>query len=204
MISILNYGIGNINAFANIFSKLNVHYNIVNNKSDLSKAHKILFPGVGSFDNAINLLNISGLRDTLEHLVIQKEIPILGVCVGMQMFAESSEEGILGGLGWLNAKVKKIQANSSLIVPHMGWNNIEECKQHYLLNGLSNEAYFYFLHSYYFDSYEIDEIVSKTNYGNLFDSIVCKKNIIGVQFHPEKSHNFGLQLLNNFANYTTC
>lgn len=199
MISILNYGVGNIKAFVSVFTRLNISFNIVNNKSDLIKSKKILFPGVGSFDNAMHLLNLSGMRDSLEDLVINKEVPILGVCVGMQMFAQKSEEGEISGLGWINAHVKKIQYNNNLIVPHMGWNNINIKKKHFIIDSLSNESIFYFLHSYYFQCFDEEESICNTNYGNHFDSIISKNNIIGVQFHPEKSHNAGLTLLNNFA-----
>ena len=143
MISILNYGVGNIKAFASVFTRLNVSFNIVNNKSDLIKSKKILFPGVGSFDNAMNLLNLSGLRDDLEDLVINKEVPILGVCVGMQMFAQKSDEGEISGLGWVNANVKKIQSNDKLIVPHMGWNNFNINSSHFIIDNLSKDSFFY-------------------------------------------------------------
>ena len=204
MISILNYGVGNIKAFASVFTRLNVSFNIVNNKSDLVKSKKILFPGVGSFDNAMQLLNLSGMRDGLEDLVINKEVPILGVCVGMQMFAQKSEEGEISGLGWINANVKKIQSNNKLIVPHMGWNNINIKRNHFIIDSISNDSFFYFLHSFYFDCFDDEESICNTIYGTKFDSIICKKNIIGVQFHPEKSHGAGLTLLNNFANLNIC
>ena len=204
MISILNYGVGNINAFASVYTRLNISFNIVNSKYDLLKAKKILFPGVGSFDNAMNLLNISGMRDGLEDLVINKEVPILGVCVGMQMFAQKSDEGGISGLGWINANVKKIQANDKLIVPHMGWNNININSSHFILDSLSNDSFFYYLHSYYFDCFDKKESICTTVYCTAFDSIVCKKNIIGVQFHPEKSHGTGLTLLNNFSKLSIC
>ncbi len=204
MISILNYGVGNIKAFASVFTRLNVSFNIVNNKSDLIKSKKILFPGVGSFDNAMNLLNLSGLRDDLEDLVINKEVPILGVCVGMQMFAQKSDEGEISGLGWINANVKKIQSNDKLIVPHMGWNNFNINSSHFIIDNLSNDSFFYFLHSYYFDCFDKKESICTTVYGTAFDSIVCKNNIIGVQFHPEKSHGTGLKLLNNFSKLSIC
>lgn len=204
MISILNYGVGNIKAFASVFTRLNVSYNIVNNKSELIKSKKILFPGVGSFDNAMNLLNLSGMRDDLEDLVINKEVPILGVCVGMQMFAQKSDEGEISGLGWINANVKKIQSNDKLIVPHMGWNNINKNTTHFIVDSLSNESIFYFLHSFYFDCFDKKESICTTVYGTEFDSIVCKKNIFGVQFHPEKSHGTGLTLLNNFSKLSIC
>jgi len=204
MISILNYGVGNIKAFASVFTRLNVSFNIVNNKSELIKSKKILFPGVGSFDNAMNLLNLSGMRDDLEDLVINKEVPILGVCVGMQMFAQKSDEGEISGLGWINANVKKIQSNDKLIVPHMGWNNINKNTTHFIVDSLSNESIFYFLHSFYFDCFDKKESICTTVYGTEFDSIVCKKNIFGVQFHPEKSHGTGLTLLNNFSKLSIC
>jgi glutamine amidotransferase len=199
MITIVNYGIGNIKAFANVFTRLNIPYNVASNKNDLKHATKILFPGVGSFDNAITLLNHSGMRDTLENLVMNNNIPILGVCVGMQMFASNSEEGKIDGLGWIDATVNKIPNQNGLITPHMGWNNIIDNCSNILLDGITNESYFYFLHSYYFNCFDDSCITVNSNYGIEFSSIVIKNNIYGVQFHPEKSHNAGMNLLNNFS-----
>ena len=204
MISILNYGIGNISAFSNLFDRLNVPFNIVSTKSELLKSQKILFPGVGSFDNSMSKLNNSGLRNSLEDLVIKKKVPILGVCVGMQMFAENSEEGNLEGLGWFNANVRKFNTSPNILVPHMGWNNISIQKNHIITNDLSQESFFYFLHSYYFSCKNTQDIVCNTTYGSEFSSIVNKNNITGVQFHPEKSHSAGQILLSNFASFELC
>ena len=122
----------------------------------------------------------------------------------MQMFAQKSDEGEISGLGWINANVKKIQSNDKLIVPHMGWNNINKNTTHFIVDSLSNESIFYFLHSFYFDCFDKKESICTTVYGTEFDSIVCKKNIFGVQFHPEKSHGTGLTLLNNFSKLSIC
>ena len=202
MMTIIDYGVGNIKAFCNIFDRQNIPYKVASSNATLIDASRIIFPGVGSFDNAMNLLNNSGMRDTLEKRVISDGIPILGICVGMQMFANYSEEGKQIGLGWIDSSVIKFKSEANFPLPHMGWNNIENIHQHIIFEGLSKESYFYFLHSYYFKANNVSNILANTSYGIDFTSVVIKDNIIGVQFHPEKSHDSGTRLLLNFNKFS--
>ena len=201
MISIINYGLGNVLAFYNIYKKLNIESQVVSSSSELESATKIILPGVGSFDWAMDKLNKSGMRETLDHLVLEKKIPVMGICVGMQMMANSSEEGQKEGLGWFDAKVKKIKSDKKIDLPHMGWNDINIKNDNTLFQGLQNNARFYFLHSYYFETYEDECILSETNYGGLFTSAAKKNNIFAIQFHPEKSHQWGECILKNFSKH---
>jgi len=195
MIGILDYGLGNIRAFANIYKNLNMGYTFITKKDDFNKVTKIILPGVGAFDYAMSKLNSSGLREKLDEYVLEKKIPIIGICVGLQMLANSSEEGRLEGLGYIPAKVKKFNIN--LPLPHMGWNDIKNIKENRLLENLK-DAKFYFLHSYYFETDE-KYVLAKAEYEIEFDCIVNKDNIYGIQCHPEKSHHFGINLLKNFG-----
>lgn len=203
MITIINYGLGNIFAFVNVYKRLNIPVTIASRKEELKNVGKIILPGVGAFDHAMTLLQKSGMKDSLDELVLQKKIPVLGICVGMQILARSSEEGKLPGLGWIDAVVKKFDA--SLIIhktrlPHMGWNTINPINSERLLNNLNDSSRFYFLHSYYFLCHDSNNEIAKTEYGLSFCSSVRYGNIYGVQFHPEKSHENGILLLNNFSN----
>lgn len=202
MITIIDYGIGNISAFQNVFSRLNISSKVAKNKSDLKNTSKIILPGVGSFDYAINQLNYSGMRDKLDELVLLEKIPVLGVCVGMQIMGRNSEEGYSEGLNWIDGEVLKF--DESLIrhrvkLPHMGWNEAESIKTNDLFQGLDNNSIFYFLHSFYFKCREEDNTIAVSDYGISFSSAINFQNIYGIQFHPEKSHNNGEKLLKNFA-----
>ena len=201
MIAIINYGLGNINAIYTVYKNLDIPVKIASTSSDLVNSDKLILPGVGSFDYAMEKLDKSGMKDTLNDLILNGRKDILGICVGMQMLAKSSEEGNLPGLGWLDADVKKFNQNIDyeLSIPHMGWNNITPKKESPLLTGLDNNSYFYFLHSYYFEAHDNTNIVSTTKYGFDFVSTINNKNIYGVQFHPEKSHQSGIQLLKIFS-----
>lgn len=198
MIAIVNYGVGNIKAFENVYRLLNIPVLIASSEKDLELATKIILPGVGSFDSAMKKLNLSGMRPMLESKVFKEKIPLLGICVGMQMFADDSEEGTVPGLGWINGKVKKLPLSSNLPLPHMGWNSVLNTKDSLLLKEMPDSR-FYFLHSYYFQSSQDSNIVAVTNYGCNFPCAIASENIYGVQFHPEKSHGQGIQLLKNFS-----
>jgi glutamine amidotransferase len=202
MITIIDYGVGNINAFYNIYKNLGISVKVAKSSKDLTGASKLILPGVGHFDYAMSKFKDSGMIDNVTEMVLNNNIPILGICVGMQMLAQSSEEGVLPGLGWIDGEVKKI--DSSLLkqttrLPHMGWNDINVRKQTPLFTGLENSSKFYFLHSYYFNCHNNQDIISSSFYGEDFTSSVNYLNIFGVQFHPEKSHNNGIKLLENFS-----
>jgi len=203
MITIIDYGLGNINAIHTVYKDLNIPVTVASNLSELDNSEKFILPGVGTFDFAMEKLNRSGLRDKLDKLVNENGVPILGICVGMQMMMGRSEEGQMDGLGWVKGDVlhfKNIKPDDKKTdVPHMGWNNITPKRENPLLAGLDNNSYFYFLHSYYCKAHDDTNVVSTTKYGNDFTSAINDGNIFGVQFHPEKSHQFGIQLLNNFS-----
>jgi imidazole glycerol-phosphate synthase subunit HisH len=199
MIGIINYGLGNVKAFDNVYKKLSIPSRIVSSPDDLIGIDKLILPGVGAFDHAMTMLNNSGLRPMLDEMVIVKKMPVIGICVGLQMLAKSSEEGILPGLGWIDGTVMRFD-NTHICVPHMGWNNIKPYMTDGIFKNLDNFSRFYFLHSYYFKCNIDENIISTTDYYGEFASAVRLENIYGVQFHPEKSHEWGVKLLENFAN----
>ncbi len=202
MITIVNYGLGNIRAFVNVYNQLNIPINIATQSDDLKTATKVILPGVGAFDNAMEQLEKSGMRQTLDELVLKDNVPVIGICVGMQILARSSEEGALPGLGWIDGVVKKIdhsRLTHSTHLPHMGWNDVQPVTKTSLFRGFNLDSRFYFLHSYYFHCNKKEDVLAITHYGSHFASAVCSGNIFGVQFHPEKSHQCGVQLLKNFA-----
>ena len=198
MITIISYGSGNIKAFINIFEKMNIDTKIADNSDSLEGATKIIIPGVGAYDEAMNKLNQTGMRNKLEIYAKEKRVPILGICVGMQIMGNSSEEGKMRGLGWIPGVVKKLPSQC-IRQPHMGWNLIKIKKNNKLLSNLEVNSRFYFLHSFYFDTFDKTNILSETDYNFNFASSIQNDNIYGIQFHPEKSHNAGYQLLKNFA-----
>lgn len=202
MITIIDYGVGNINAFLNIYKSLGVDVKIAQNSSELNGATKLILPGVGHFDYAMNKFQNSGMIDEVSELVLIKTVPVLGICVGMQMLATSSEEGNLNGLGWIDASVKKIDTSllmQTTQLPHMGWNDVEVEKSNLLFRNIETRPKFYFLHSYYFQCNQQDNVIASSTYGNTFTCAVNFNNIYGVQFHPEKSHQYGIKLLENFS-----
>jgi glutamine amidotransferase len=201
MITIIDYGCGNIKAFVNVYDRLNISVSVVSHPKDLLNASHLLLPGVGSFDFVMRSFNVSEMRDAVEEMVQVKEIPVLGICAGMQILANSSEEGTEQGLGLINGKVRLFQHDTIPFItkcPHMGWNNVVHSRSE-LFSGIDQDERFYFVHSYYFQPETPDVTIGTTNYGIEFTSAVNRKNIFGVQFHPEKSHNAGIRLLKNFA-----
>lgn len=203
MITIIDYGVGNIYAFQNVYKRLNIPTKIAKCADDLANAKKIILPGVGAFDYAMTQLNRSGMREKLDELVLGNGIPVIGICVGMQMMANGSDEGKLDGLGWIDADVKKFDEKTIKYItklPHMGWNDVYPKAGHPLFNGLEKDAIFYFLHSFYFRCNNENDSIASSDYGINFTSSVNKDNIYGIQFHPEKSHHYGELLLHNFAN----
>ncbi|ABQ25886.1 imidazole glycerol phosphate synthase subunit HisH [Geotalea uraniireducens] len=202
MIAIIDYGLGNIQAFVNVYNRLGIPTAVAKTTYELETANKLILPGVGAFDHAMVLLDASGMRQALDHLVLSKKVPILGICVGMQIFAKSSEEGKLDGLGWIPGRVrafKSVPGATDLPLPHMGWNDVHVTGEHKLFKGLEEETRFYFLHSYFFESLHQDSVIAAASYGIDFCCAVQSGNVYGVQFHPEKSHHFGTDLLKNFA-----
>jgi len=199
MITIVDYGMGNLGSVENMFKRIGVPVSITNNVDKISQATKLLLPGVGSFDNAIRQINDGGFREILDHKVLIEKIPILGICLGMQLLTKSSEEGQLPGLGWIEAKTTRFPKDMGLKIPHMGWNVVLPNRESILTKQLPENSRFYFVHSFCVHVEHEEESILKTNYGITFDAAIQRENIFGAQFHPEKSHKFGMQLLNNFA-----
>lgn len=201
MIGIIDYGLGNVKAFANVYKMLDIPAIIVTKPHDLIKVSRVIMPGVGAFDHAMKCLQDSGMREMLDEIVLHQQVPVLGICVGMQMLTNSSEEGVSPGLKWINGDVKKIDSsfNKSIYVPHMGWNDVKPLNNNDLFRGLSDDSRFYFLHSYYVHCQRNEDVIAVTNYGVEFACAVNHENVFGVQFHPEKSHQYGIKLLKNFS-----
>lgn len=204
MIAIINYGSGNVRAIGNIYDRLNIPYLIVSQTSEITdQITKIILPGVGSFDETMSMLLKSGFRSLLDEMVLEKKMPALGICVGMQILSNGSDEGELEGLGWVPGRVRKFDKNLLLHkpkLPHLGWNSVDIKKPSPIMQDIDTEHGFYFIHSYYFECADERDILTTTQYGLNFSSAVNRDNIYGTQFHPEKSHSNGIQLLKNFAN----
>jgi len=202
VIAIVDYGLGNIQAFANIYKRLEIPVTFAKKADDLAGATHIVLPGVGAFDWAMERLEASGMRATLDRLVLEEKRPVLGICVGMQMMAQRSDEGSAAGLGWFDADVRRfdesrIQGRTHL--PHMGWNDVAPTDDQGLFQDMDSGARFYFLHSYYFAPNDPSDVLATTDYGDRFACAVRRGNVHGVQFHPEKSHGWGIRLLKNFT-----
>lgn len=202
MITIVGYGLGNVSAFANIYKTHNIPVTIAESSAELADATKIILPGVGAFDWAMDRLSQSGMTEILNELVMMKEIPVLGVCVGMQMMAKNSEEGEREGLGWLDARVIRLtgKGGDTPRLPHMGWNTVDTVVGNDLLfKDLPSVPEFYFLHSFVIAPDDKNITAATSEHGDEFACAVAQDNVFGTQFHPEKSHSSGEQILLNFA-----
>lgn len=203
MICVVDYGVGNIQAFLNLFKRLGVEAIRANTSEALSKAHRLVLPGVGHFDFAMQRLKDSGMQPKLEEMVLTAQVPVIGVCVGMQMLAQGSDEGSLPGLNWLPGRVRAFANHPKSVDlprPHMGWNELHPRPQSKLFSrGFDDTSQFYFLHSYFFDALDKQDVAATASYGFDFDAVVSRGHIHGVQFHPEKSHHWGEQILKNFV-----
>lgn len=201
MIGIINYGLGNINSIKNVLTHIGAESKILNNINETKGIEKYILPGVGSFDAGMEGLKKGNWIDFLRVNVVERNIPILGICLGMQLMCLKSEEGLEPGLGFMNAEVKKFRFNESfnMKIPHMGWNTVKIQKNNPLIPFSEVENRFYFVHSYHVVCNNYEDIVLTTDYGILVTSMFMKQNIYGVQFHPEKSHKFGISLLTNFS-----
>ncbi len=201
MIVIVDYGMGNLGSILNMLKKVGAPALVSSDASEIARADKLILPGVGAFDQGMRNLAERNLTPLLNDLALQKGKPILGLCLGMQLFTRGSEEGQLPGLGWLDAETIRFRfpPESGCKVPHMGWNTLAPCAQHPLFAGLGDEPRFYFVHSFYVSCAAPENVLAQTRYGHDFASAIGKGNILGVQFHPEKSHRFGMALLKNFA-----
>lgn len=199
-IKVVDYGAGNIGSVVNMIRRAGGHAIAIDRPEAVGGGGKVILPGVGSFDNAMRRLENLGFVEPLRAHAVSGGL-LFGICLGMQLLADASEEGILPGLGLVPGAVRRFRFDARLAhlkVPHMGWNDVTPAKGHGLCRGLESEARFYFVHSYYYDPSDVADTLFRTEYGHDFASGVHRDNIIGVQFHPEKSHRFGMQLLKNF------
>lgn len=199
-VTLVHYGLGNIQAFANIYQRLNIDVDVAETSRQVAAAKRLILPGVGAFDWAMARLDKSGMRTALDEAVLERSVPVLGVCVGMQMMAKSSDEGAASGLGWITAKVSRFfkDVDAQKPLPHMGWNDVTPSSTGCLFAGIE-EPRFYHLHSYYMVPENESEILATADYDGVFATAIRKGNIFGTQFHPEKSHQWGIDLLENFA-----
>lgn len=202
MIAIVDFGMGNLGSIYNMLKYIGVESKITSDKNEIENAKKIILPGVGAFDNGMKNLESLELINLLNKKILEDKIPVLGICLGMQLFMNNSEEGSAKGLGWLEGENRKFKFGEKINnrkIPYVGWNVVEQKKENPLMNNLDSESRFYFVHSYYVTCKNENDILLRTNYGIDFASGVQKENIFGVQFHPEKSHKFGMKLLKNFS-----
>ena len=201
MIAIINYGLGNLSSIQNMCKRLGIDAIITNDEEILNKASKLILPGVGHFKKGMENLHSSGLKTLLDKMVLEDKKPILGICLGAQLMTKHSEEGDVDGLGWVDAVTVKFDENkiNNHKIPHMGWTDIMTVDENPLWKNLPDEPRFYFVHTYHFQFQEQDEISAMADYSYPFACAFHKKNIYGTQFHPEKSHKFGMKVLENFS-----
>ncbi len=199
-ITIVDYGVGNVGSIQNMLKKVGARSVVASSPDEILRATKLILPGVGAFDAGMDTLARSGLMDSLNRKALEERTPVLGLCLGMQLMTRGSQEGKLPGLGWVNADTCKFNAAPGLKIPHMGWNLVAPAKQSPILKGFSPETRFYFVHSYYVRCDDGADPLLKSAYGGTsFDAGFQHENLFGVQFHPEKSHRFGMWLLKNFT-----
>lgn len=202
MIAIIDYGAGNPGSILNMLTHLGIEAVITAEADAIVSAERIILPGVGAFDEAMTNLDRSGLIPTLEKQVHERKVPLLGICLGMQLLTKRSEEGRLAGLGWLDAETVRFrlgEVHGKLKIPHMGWNSVEVLRSSSILDDRYDGSRFYFVHSYHVRCAHEENVLATTTHGERFHSAVIRGNIYGTQFHPEKSHKYGLRLLENFA-----
>ena len=201
MIAIVDYGIGNLGSIFNMLKKIGISSIITGNPDQIIGAHKLILPGVGNFDRALERISQFGLRELLDQKALIEKVPVLGICLGMQILTKSSEEGRIPGLGWIPAKTVRFHFSKELglKIPHMGWNLVAQSTPSPLTKGFESEYRFYFVHSYHAVVEDEKYSILKTEHGYVFDSAIQNDNVFGVQFHPEKSHRYGMRLLKNFA-----
>jgi len=202
VITIVDYSVGNLGSIVNMLKKVGAKAQASSDPEVLSQAEKLILPGVGAFDAGMKKLNEAGLVPLLNELVLEKKVPVIGLCLGMQLLTKGSEEGTEAGLGWIDAQTVRFKfgpENAQLKIPHMGWNTLDIQRQHPLVSDLGPESRFYFVHSYHIVCKDETDVVAYTDYGYPLAAVISKGNIMGAQFHPEKSHKYGMQLLRNFA-----
>ena len=201
MVTIVDYGMGNLGSVRNMFNYIKVPVQVSGDAKVIEQAVRVLLPGVGAFDAAMLKINDAGLRDVLQYKAMEEKVPVLGICLGMQLLTNGSEEGIMPGFGWIDATTERFRfTDKRMKVPHMGWNLTREIQPNALTKDLGEEPRFYFVHSYYVTTADEKNVLMRTHYGHDFDSVITNgENIYGAQFHPEKSHKFGMQLFKNFA-----
>jgi glutamine amidotransferase len=202
MIVVIDYGMGNIGSVLNMLKKLWAKARPSSEPGVIAAAEKLILPGVGAFDNGMQNIKEKGLLEVLNEQVLVKQTPILGICLGVQLFSSRSEEGILPGLGWVEADTIRFRfaaGENNLKIPHMGWNQIKIQRENPLLTGFDDPLRFYFVHSYHLVCRHPEDVLATAHYGIDFTAAVWSGNIMGTQFHPEKSHKFGLKVLSNFA-----
>jgi glutamine amidotransferase len=201
MITIIDYKTGNLGSIQNILKRIGEESVVTSDRDEIAKSTKIILPGVGSFDTGMRNLMELDLVGILNEKVQTEKIPVLGICLGMQLLSEESEEGSLKGLGWIKGENRRFDFMNSVDykIPHMGWNFVQQHKESKLFTGMFSDARFYFVHAFYFKADDLSDVLTTTSYEIEFTSAVEKGNILGVQFHPEKSHKFGMRLLKNFV-----
>lgn len=205
LIVVVDYGMGNVGSILNMFRKLGATARLSSRPDDLLEADRLVLPGVGAFDMGMRNLHQMGYLETLRRRVLQERVPIMGICLGLQLFTRRSEEGSEPGLGWLDAETIRFRFaadQEQLKIPHMGWDKVEVCKPSPLFPRPDQERRFYFVHSYHVRCNDLSDVLTQSHYGYDFTSAVCKGNILGTQFHPEKSHRYGIEFIRSFVEWT--